>query len=379
MMKILSLLLLIGPLLVRGQEPNIKILSPLSDDLWTGKTEIRIAVSNVPPERIQNVGVYLDGKMIGEFSSPPYLMSHDFGMGMGKRTLKVIAQGTGGLILQDEINSVRLDDVQKIKVTRVFIPVTVTDGSGNYVIDLKKEDFEIREDGKEQAILDLSLSERSLVRLIMLIDVSSSMRNNMPMVKKAAHILLSRILLFRKNQAMVVFFNKEIFQDIESFSNDLTELFNSIDTVLPFGSTALYDAIHHCIRAFKPVSGRSILVVLSDGKDNSSYIDPFTLIKKAERTNAMIYIVGKTQVVSEDIEYRAILDQLSEASGGLSFYIDKIDEVTRIYKTIEEDIHSSYVLQISSPERKKPEFRSVSVTLKNKRGLKVRTIKGYYN
>ncbi|MFH2108705.1 MAG: VWA domain-containing protein [Chrysiogenia bacterium] len=357
-------------------KPAITIVSPHGEEIWFGKISIKINVQNLPQDCLHAVEIYLDGRFIKEFKQPPYTFQHDFGNVPQNGTLKALLRVNNNVVDGAEIKSFAVDDTQEVDVTQILVPVVVTDSHGNYISNLKKEDFVLLEGSKPQLINNFSKSGKNHFHLALLIDISSSMKDKIGEVKEAAKQFLKQ-LLSRDDKAIVVFFNHEVFEDTE-FSSNFSELSNSISMAFPFGATALYDAVGYCIKLLKGMPGLNIIIVFSDGEDNSSYLDPYTLIKKAEMSNTIIYAIGNRTGTYND-EYQDILKKLSTTSGGMLFFIEQSSEIHKIYELIRRDIRAEYILEFSpSKTGKARRYRPITVKIKNQKRYIVRTIKGYY-
>jgi len=381
-MKSKTLLILLAVLAVTlgrasaQDKPVVTIASPGNDEIWFGKLPIRINVQNLAPDSLHSLEIYLDGRLIREFKQPPYAFQQDFGQVPRNSILRALLRVNNQVAASAEIRSLAIDDAQEVDVTQILVPVVVTDSQGNYIADLKKDDFILLEDGKTQQINNFSKSGKNQFHLALLMDISSSMKDKIGEVKEAAKQFLQK-LLTKNDKAIVVFFNHEVFEDTE-FSNDLNELSNSIATAFPFGATALYDSVGYCLKLFKGMSGLNIIIILSDGEDNSSYLDPYTLIKKAERSNTVIYAIGKRYASFND-EYQSILKNLSTSSGGMLFFVEDSSEIQKVYETIRRDIKAEYVLEFSpNKSGRGKRYRQITVKLKGMKKYIVRTIKGFY-
>ncbi len=386
-MKILKLILILTLLFpVFGQEeekvinPEMKFTTPESNEVWVGNKKIAIKITGIDLKDIQSVELFLDGKFLKEFNNPPFSTTYDFGNSPKNRVLKAILRDHEGVLLREEISSYKFDDVQSVNVIEMGIPIAVIDKNGDYVRGLTKDNFELFEDGKplEISYLNLISQRKGDFHLILLIDISSSMKDKMDYIKDAAKMFLED-LMRKKDKAIVIFFNHEVIEDTD-FSSDINELVNSISLAFPFGATSLYDAIAHCINLVKGVTGRNIIVVFSDGEDNSSFIDPYTLMKKAEKSNTEIYSIGKRSYsLSSDDQYKTLLEKIARSSGGIPFFFDHVSEVKKVYKKIRKDIQAKYLLYFT-PKKKGSikTFRKIKVKLKNTKKNKIRTVKGYY-
>ncbi len=373
-----SLIILFGFQVIFSSTPRVWFASPQSDDIWIGKRKIEVKFRDIDPKKIRSVEIYLDGKFLKDLSAPPYIMDYDFGQIPKNRTLKMLVKDIHKIvILEREINSYQFDDARMVDVAQVVVPVVVTDQNGYYIKDLNKDDFIISEEGVDKEITYFDKKGKTKFNLVLLMDISSSMKDKIGDVKDAAKIFLEA-LITKKDKAIIVMFNHEVFEDTD-FTNNIDELINSLSIAFPFGATALYDAVAYCTKLLKGIPGRNIIILFSDGEDNSSYIDPFTLIKRVERSNSVIYSIGKRTSFYDDIRYQDILKNISVSSGGITFLFDDISDIPTIYREIRRDIKAKYILQFKPHKKGKlKRFRKITVSVKGKKRYKIRTIKGYY-
>ena len=359
------------------QAPEIRFLSPKDQGTWIGTQRIRFELRGIELKNLRSVEVYLDGIFLKDFKSPPYELSYDFEQVPKTRRLEVVVKGISKILARNEINSYPYDTVEEVHVLQVLVPVVVTDQNGSDVSWLKKDDFILFEDNKEQEINSFSGSGGMGFNLAMLIDISSSMADKIGLVKKAATVFLEKILS-PKDKANLIFFNHDTFEDT-GFTGNMDDLINSISLIYPFGKTALYDAIAYGLKSFRGIQGRNIIIIYSDGEDNSSFIDPYTLMKQTERGNAVIYSISSKTSQYGETKYWELLQGISKSSGGLTFTLRDMKNIDTLYARIKKDIKAQYILQFSPKGLQKlNRFRSISIKLKNRKNFKIRTINGYY-
>lgn len=363
---------------IPADTPRVWFSSPQNDDMWIREKKIEVRLQNIDAKKIRSVEIYLDGKFIKEFKSPPYTMTYNFGQLPKNRSLRVLVKDIHKIvILEREIKSYHFDDTRIVDVAQVVVPVVVTDQNGYYIKDLKKDDFIITEEGVIQEITYFAKKGKTKFNLALLMDISSSMKDKIGDVKDAAKIFLEA-LISKNDKAIIIMFNHEVFEDTD-FTNNIDELINSLSIAFPFGATALYDAIAYSIKLLRGIPGRNIIILFSDGEDNSSYIDPYSLIKKVEKSNCVIYSIGKRTAFFDDIRYQDILKNISVSSGGITFMFDDVSDIPAIYREIRRDIRAKYIVQFKPKKKGKlKRFRKITVKVKGKKRYKIRTIKGYY-
>lgn len=366
---------------LEANPPKVKFVAPREDHIWVGVKRVSIKVEDVDPANLHSVSVFLDGKLIKEFKSAPFVFKYDFGAMPKNRTLEVLARTMDNKRMRHSIQSYYTDDAHTVNVMQVVAPLVVTDRKGNYIAGLKKNDFRVLEDGVSQDVSYFTTSGKSTFHLVLLIDISSSMKDKIADVKNIAKIFL-RQLLRKDDEAIIVFFNHDVFEDGD-FTNDINELDNSLSIAFPFGATALYDAVAYSVKLLKSIIGQNIIILLSDGEDNSSAIDPYTLMKLVERSNSVIYSIGRQ--MDDYNQYQDLLKQISTSSGGMPFFFDEVSDIQKLYQKIRQDIQAKYVLQFS-PKRNSKEnrFRKIKIELTKAARVRIgkkcniRTMKGYY-
>src|SRR4030095_3978275 len=147
---------------------------------------------------------------------------------------------------------------------RVF--VRVTDRDGRLITALKQDDFEIRDEGKPQPITLFDNTPQP-VRLIVMLDVSGSMEGNLSLLRAAADQLFSR--LGPNDVARVGSFGRDVIIS-PAFTRDANELRRALPTVIAHDApTPLWRAVDEAMDKFADEGeGRSVILVLSDGKDS---------------------------------------------------------------------------------------------------------------
>jgi len=356
----------------KKERAEVVFLSPQEDLMWVGDRQITMTVKNIEPGDVRLVELFLDGRLLKEFRAPPYTLTHHFGTRGQNRVLRAAARGEGNkLLARGILRSFQVDDEQTVEVKRVVVPVVVKDRKGNYVRGLKKEDFLLSVDGKPGEISFFSTRGTAQFNMVQVIDISTSMRFKIHDVLDAAKDFMET-LMTPGDKGNFVFFNHIVF-DFPGFTGDMKELNERLELQSPAaGETALYDAVAQTLNLMSKTRGWNIIVIFSDGKDNSSYIDPYSLIEKVRKSSVVVYAIDNYVNRSENV-----LAEICKISGGMTFPLDSVKKTRRVYEKIRADIHAQYILYFdASSFGGRFRFHPLTVTVKNK-DYDIRTIKGY--
>jgi len=271
----------------------------------------------------------------------------------------------------------------KVQVNLVVLHTTVLDDRGRFADGLKQENFRILEDKVEQK-LSVFKREDLPVSMGLVIDNSGSMRDKRPRVNEAAITLVENSN--PQDEAFVVNFNDDFYLDLDKdFTSSVPELKEALERIDSRGSTALYDAIIGSIDHLKKASkDKRVLLVVTDGEDNTSRNSLEKTIREIQKTDTVIYTIGLLSQESKKNAKRAkkALEEISLASGGLSYFPENVDDVHSICQQVAHDIRNQYTLAYyPTNSRRDGSFRAVQVEVIPPRGrgkLVARTRNGYY-
>jgi VWFA-related protein len=145
----------------------------------------------------------------------------------------------------------------------------------------------------------------------------------------------------------------------------------------PGGYTALCDALVFSLVQMQSVRGRRALVVLSDGAGREERVGYATCLRLAQQVGVPIYAI----VLDRDgIERQRAerIEVVAKAVGGRVFYVESLENVGSIYRTIRQELDSQYVVSYYPTETgDEAEFRHVEVNVPQP-GLTARTVSGYW-
>jgi Ca-activated chloride channel family protein len=264
---------------------------------------------------------------------------------------------------------------EQVSVEVVEVPVTVFDREGKLVTGLPRDAFRVFEDGKEVPLDAFATTEELPLALGILVDTSGSMLPEFPDVRKAVAGFGTQ-LLRPGDRYFLMTFSFEPKVQVE-WAGDPAGLMAGLERVTPEGGTALFDAIVRALERFRGRRGRSALVVLSDGDDNSSRTSWDVTLRYARTARVPIFTIGY-RIPLLDFLIREKLKDLARATGAEVFYAPRKGELAGVYERIGEQLRAQYLLTYRSPSTKPPDqFRTVRVEVEGE-GLSARAIAGYF-
>jgi VWFA-related protein len=128
---------------------------------------------------------------------------------------------------------------------------------------------------------------------------------------------------------------------------------------------------------FNGIKGQRALLVLSDGKDESSRFTFEETLEFARRAGVTLYTIGLA-LERGGLDAKKALKKLAEETGGRSFFVEQASELTAVYQAIEEELRSQYLIAYQSTNTKdNNKFREVELEV-TRQGLEAKTMRGYY-
>jgi VWFA-related protein len=266
----------------------------------------------------------------------------------------------------------------KIGTDLVLLNVSVFDPSGQIIKGLPKSAFTAFENNAKQEI-SVFRQEDVPVSLGLVIDDSASMRNKKDRVASAALAMIKASN--PDDEVSIITFNEEpeITQD---FTGKLDVLERSLRNTRTQGGTAMRDAVLLGIEHLRAKAKRDkrVLVVVTDGEDNSSVATQARVIEAAHQNNTIVYAIGLLgeEQPAAAARSRKQLEALTLATGGRSWFPADVSAIAAITPEIAHEIRNQYVLGYTPTDLTKDgKFRTIRVEV-NVPGATVRTRSGYY-
>ena len=240
----------------------------------------------------------------------------------------------------------------RIEVTSelVLVNVVAHDKKGNLVRDLKKEDFEVREDGVAEKVEVFSRDELP-INVALVLDLSDSIGPFLGPLRDAANTALAA--LKPDDQAALFTFSTEA-QLRVPFTKDKTEIANQINSFRAGGATNINDGIFLASQYLLklPPKGRRVIILISDdvGTDAGGQ-GTHDIVTEAIAADAVLYnlkIPGynppqtlfAASMIPGLVNIRKVMDQ----TGGEVFDVKDVAQLDSVFRALIERIKTRYTL-----------------------------------
>ena len=284
------------------------------------------------------------------------------------------------------------DEEITVESTLVPIPAAVLDANGRVVTTLSASDFELRVDGEAAEISELTRSETP-IRLAMLFDNSSSVSIARDFEKEAALKFFRRVIRPEKDLAALYSVATTVRLE-QPFTSEISSLTRAIEGFIPpEGATKLLDAVIESSDYLSGVPGRRVIVIVSDGDDTLSDGTFEQTMRALQQANCQVFVVKTTDFenykrtgsrrgnanIRQLAAERRMLEIANQTGGSVYSPVDE-REVDEAFRQIIAALSQQYILSYypENESAKRGQFREISLTVKNKQGLTVKTRKGYY-
>ena len=271
----------------------------------------------------------------------------------------------------------------------VVFSATAVDGKGRPVTDLQRQDFRIYEEGRAQAIAHFHGGRDLPARVLLLVDASGSMgeEEKVASAKRAARWIADT--LSPEDQVAVAGFDSR-YWGVVAFTRDRESVHRGVESITPFGSTALHDALDKAARDLASHGeGRRAIVVLTDGIDTSSQRTPDEVIAHSRALDVPIYVVSVVSPLDDPASKRylgrkhageaaaatEVLARYATLSGGAAWRVSSPSGLRMAADRIASELKHQYRLGWDPPSGP-ARFRRVTV-LTTRKGVVVRTRSGY--
>lgn len=355
----------------RDTQLEVKITRTVTAD---GLAHVKLSVQNPNNTAIRSVALFAGKTKIHEWTAPPYAVDIPAAQLAGAEFLRASVVDETNYEAADLLFLDGSRYTEEIEVNLVELPVTVVDGAGVPVTNLKQEDFTVFESGKQQKISAFNFASNLPFSLGMLLDHSGSMKPRMAAAREAAGEFFRDIL----KPGDRAFFAPFAFDptNVAPFVTDAAVLQQQISSPEASGGTALYDAITTGLYRFRSVQGRKALIIITDGEDTTSRLPYEEMLNYVRSARVPLYFIGIGLGIT-DIVGTSKMKALANETGGVAYFIKDVKQLKETYAALENDLRSQYLVSYYTESTKKDTgYRTVEVKV-NRPDVKVRTIRGF--
>jgi Ca-activated chloride channel family protein len=281
-----------------------------------------------------------------------------------------------------------------VEVNLVMVPVTVRHSNGTFFRGLPQSSFGIFEDGVKQEIAYFA-QEGVPTRIAIVLDISGSVRSEWGSIRFATKKFIEN--LHQEDQFALVTFNDETRLKMD-WGKETKRLDAVLTSIYCKGATNLWDAIWIVTHdVFQDLREKKVIIIMSDGLDSGSSMSYQQALDSAVRSEAMIYVVSKTEAVRNSLLFemheRRIYDRipheifaqadmalkkLAYETGGRVLYPNSFGQLDNIYAEVDEEIRNQYMIgYFSSNKAKDGSYRKIQVVVDQPESL-VSARPGYY-
>jgi len=337
-------------------------------------TPVSLSANVLTPRDVYVAGVdfYVGEEKVATATQPPYTVTV---LAKPAAYARIVARASDG----SEANDVVFFGNQpsdRVDVTIQQIPLSVASGDA----PLRAEDLTLVDNGKRRDIESLVPAADQPLNVILLIDYSESMLEELPVVKTAAR-QFGQALLRPQDRIAVVGFNQHTFW-LTGYTNDFNAAAASVDRVKPVGETHLYDTVIEMLFELQKQPGRKALVVLTDGVDQGSVFKLDHIIHYARYAGVPVYPIVKNRILSRLMRFgigqlqARRLTQVARDTGATYFIIQKESELPGVYARIAGELRRQYQLVFYSDPAGADQWHALAIS--SRAGHLLRIPRGYF-
>ena len=348
---------------------------PFRVHLQNAGGQLSAAIVKPPDLETTSADFFIGEEKIGSSASPPYQIAYDKSKFPQAVYARVVVHAANG----DEANDVMFfgtNPSERVDVNLEQVPMSVV-GSDRAP---QLGELTLTDDGKPRKIEALVPASGEPLNVILLVDYSESMIEEMPVVKAAAK-QFAQALLRPTDRIALVGFNQTVFW-LTPFTNDFNLVAQAIDRVKPGGETHLYDTAIEMLYELQKRPGRRALVVFTDGVDQGSSFKLDHLIHYARYAGVPLYPVIKNRILMRAMHFgigylqaRKIAN-VARDTGATYFIIQQESELPAVYAKIAQELQHQYLVDFYSDPSPLDSWHTLQI--RSSAGQQLRIPSGYF-
>jgi len=300
-----------------------------------------------------------------------------------------------------------------VNVDLVQLNVAVTDSKGDYITGLRPQDFAITEDGIKEKIatfaegneparrvIDMAPEDNKLsaqadagaatsgggapptlgsmvagANVFILFDTSNYMYRGFVFAQDA----IADFVRSLETADKIAFYSySRDLSRASALTPDRSQVLRGVRTTVAGDDAALYNCLLLTVKDAARFTGRKVVVVFSNGPDNSSMVPPEDVAELAQSTGIPIYMIS-TQLARLEPVSTAVFERMAAATGGKAYFAKNWRDEKAAFASIRNDLAHLYALSYYPQANPNRGWRFINVKLVGDRLKKynIRTRNGY--
>ncbi|HLV85939.1 MAG TPA: VWA domain-containing protein [Candidatus Sulfotelmatobacter sp.] len=299
----------------------------------------------------------------------------------------------------------------RVVVNMVQLNIAVTDKNGNYVTGLRPSDFTILEDGISEKVATFaegyeparSLDSEPAPEVAADLHREPSRQPSDSAKPLNAMVAGADVfVLFDTSNYMYrgfVFAQDAIAEFVRSlgtadkiafysYSRDLSrsapltpdrgQVLHAVRSTVAGDDAALYNCLLLTLKDAAQYQGRKVVVVFSNGPDNSSVVPPEDVAEFAQSSGVSVYMISTQDARLEPVS-TAVFDRMTAATGGKAYFAKSWRDEKKAFASIRDDLAHLYSLAYYPKSNPNSGWRAITVKLvgDQMKKYRVRTRQGY--
>lgn len=286
----------------------------------------------------------------------------------------------------------------RVATNEVIVPVTVTDASGEFVLDLSQKDFHVFDDGAEQTINHWNVGGDPLT-VVLVLETSTRLRGMIPVIHGLGSILAETVMVLNSEAAVITY--DSIVELRQPFTQDHDAVRDTIAAIrFEAPERMLYDGMELAVQMLtdEPPKWRRIILIVGESEDEGSTAKLGPIVRAAAHANIAIYAVGprsaardlldaapslwaapaifllqegRNKVKNHDLEVAAA------ATGGVHYGGIRVASLQSAVDAIGAELHLQYVISYQPSLERGPGFHPITITI-SRPNVSIRNRPGYY-
>lgn len=281
-----------------------------------------------------------------------------------------------------------------VQVDSVYVDAFVSQRR-DPVIGLGAADFELKDNGVVQR-LELVAAEALPLLAVLVFDSSNSLAGERLTALQASGRAFLESLRPQDEVSLFTFAGET--QWLARPTTDKAVVAKALDELRPGGATAVLDALYAAL-VLPQTQGRTLVVLFTDGEDNMSWLEWRQMRVVAERSNALIHVVGLKRpdeagapMPSMDLSGRMLpmtetpsmeflhtwgMRQIAESMGGRYWEAESPTRLKSAFAAITETMSRRYILSYEPQGVKRPGWHEIELRLPGRTG-DIHARRGYW-